>query len=137
MRKHLSKLLLLVPIGLLLFWPASWSHNSAVGSVVLAGPVPMAAQATTHGVKLTWVASTTAGVGYNIYRGSVTGGPYTQIASGVSNTSYLDSTGTGGTTYYYVVTAVLAGVESQYSNEAHATFLVTPAAPTGLQAASQ
>jgi hypothetical protein len=55
--------------------------------------------------------------------------------------TYVDTTGTGGTTYYYVVTATNPQsnpTESAASNEVSATFLPLPAmaAPTGLAAAS-
>jgi hypothetical protein len=68
-----------------------------------------------HSVALTWAAST----GYNVYRGTVSGGPYTEINSALdSTTSDTDSTVQGGQTYYYVVTAVdSAGAESAYSNQ--------------------
>jgi fibronectin type 3 domain-containing protein len=73
-------------------------------------------------VQLTWTASTTAGVtGYNVYRGTTTGGPYTKIASLVPRTGYTDSNLTSGNTYYYVVIAVAGNAESIYSNEAFVT----------------
>jgi len=77
--------------------------------------------ATQHTVDLTWNVSTNA-VGYNIYRGTVSGGPYTMInASLDSTTAYTDSTVVSGTTYYYVTTAVNANSEeSGYSNQATA-----------------
>ena len=60
--------------------------------------------------------------GYNVYRGTTSGGPYTLITSSpVSGTTYTDSTASNGTTYYYVVTAVNAVGESARSNEAYAT----------------
>jgi len=76
-----------------------------------------------HSVDLDWDASTTSGViGYNIYRGSVSGGPYAQVnASLDSSTAYTDDGVTAGTTYYYVVTAVDENSEeSGYSNESKA-----------------
>jgi Abnormal spindle-like microcephaly-assoc'd, ASPM-SPD-2-Hydin len=76
-----------------------------------------------HSVALTWNASTSSSVvGYNVYRGTVSGGPYTQINSALdSTTSDTDSTVQGGQTYYYVVTAVdSTGAESSYSNETQA-----------------
>ena len=76
-----------------------------------------------HSVALTWNASTSPNVvGYNVYRGTVSGGPYTQINSALDlTTSYTDSTVQAGQTYYYVVTAVdSAGGESSYSNETKA-----------------
>ena len=76
-----------------------------------------------HSVNLGWNTSTSSGVvGYNIYRGTVSGGPYTRINSALDTTPYdTDSTVTGGHTYYYVVTAVnSAGAESSYSSPAQA-----------------
>jgi centrosomal CEP192-like protein/ASPM-SPD-2-Hydin domain-containing protein len=73
-----------------------------------------------HSVALTWAASTSTNVvGYNVYRGTVSGGPYAQINSALDSiTSDTDSTVQGGQTYYYVVTAVdSAGAESTYSNQ--------------------
>jgi hypothetical protein len=74
-----------------------------------------------HTVDLTWNASSEA-VGYNIYRSTVSGGPYTMINSGLdSTTAYTDSTVASGTTYYYVATAVnSSSEESGYSNQATA-----------------
>jgi len=76
-----------------------------------------------HSVALAWNASTSSSVvGYNVYRGTVAGGPYTQINSALdATTSETDSTVQGGQTYYFVVTAVdSAGAESSYSNEVQA-----------------
>jgi hypothetical protein len=73
-----------------------------------------------HSVSLNWDASTSANVvGYNVYRGTVSGGPYTEINSGLDpNTSYTDNTVAAGQTYYYVTTSVdSAGAESGYSNQ--------------------
>jgi hypothetical protein len=77
-----------------------------------------------HSVALTWVASTSSNVtGYNIYRASVSGGPYTELNSSlVTGTSYTDSTAQAGDTYYYVATAVNSqGAQSGDSNQATAT----------------
>jgi len=75
-----------------------------------------------HSVALTWSASTSTVSGYNIYRGTVSGGPYTKINSSlVALLTYSDSTVQSGTTYYYVTTAVdSSGDESVYSNGASA-----------------
>jgi len=77
--------------------------------------------ATQHTVDLTWDASSGA-VGYNIYRGTVSGGPYTMINTSLdSTTAYTDSTVVSGQTYYYVATAVNSeSEESGYSNQATA-----------------
>jgi hypothetical protein len=77
-----------------------------------------------HRVVLSWNASPSIDVvGYNVYRGLNSGGPYSRINSSIANgTTYTDSAVASGTTYYYVVTSVNGnGEESIYSNEASAT----------------
>jgi fibronectin type 3 domain-containing protein len=61
-------------------------------------------------------------VGYNVYRGGVSGGPYSKIDTSLdANTNYTDNQVVAGQTYYYVTTAVDGnGVESGYSNQAQA-----------------
>lgn len=73
-------------------------------------------------VGLSWTASTSQVVGYNVYRGPVSGGPYYRINSApVPGTSYVDNTISPSDTYYYVTTAVNSnGQESAYSNETQA-----------------
>ncbi len=71
-------------------------------------------------VDLSWGAVSGA-TGYKVLRSTTSGGPYTQIATGVTATTYTDSTVTNGTTYYYVVTALNVAGESAYFNEASAT----------------
>ena len=45
-----------------------------------------------HIVGLTWVASTSTVIGYNVYRGTVAGGPFTKINSAlVSGLTYSDT----------------------------------------------
>jgi hypothetical protein len=81
-----------------------------------------ASQQSTYSVQLTWQASTSNVVGYNIYRGTTNGGPYVMInAILVTPLIYTDSSVDNSTTYYYVTTAVdPAGVESEYSNQVSA-----------------
>jgi hypothetical protein len=77
-------------------------------------------QPTQHSVSLSWTASVSSVVGYNVYRGTQPSGPYPLKvnSSPHTGTSFTDSTVQSGTTYYYVVTAVDANsVESDYSNE--------------------
>jgi hypothetical protein len=76
-----------------------------------------------YSVALQWNPSTSAVIGYNVYRGTVSGGPYTQInPSLVTTTKYQDSDVESGQTYYYVVTSVdSSNVESTYSNQTSAT----------------
>ena len=75
-----------------------------------------------HSVALTWNASTSTVAGYNVYRGTVSGGPYAKINSSlVAALNYTDSTVQNGTTYFYVTTAVdSGGNESVFSNEVSA-----------------
>ncbi|HEV2500518.1 MAG TPA: choice-of-anchor D domain-containing protein [Terriglobia bacterium] len=76
-----------------------------------------------HSVTLAWVASTSTGItGYNVYSGTVSGGPYTKLNSSlVTSTTYTDSTVQAGQTYYYVTTAVESqSAESADSNQATA-----------------
>ena len=81
-----------------------------------------------HSAALTWTASTSANVvGYNLYRATQAGGPYTKLTSSpVAGTSYVDITVQAGQTYYYVATAVDSNHnESGYSNQATATVPAT------------
>ena len=80
------------------------------------------AQAGAHTVALSWDASTSAVIGYNVYRGTQSGGPYQKLTSSLQpDTSYTDSTVLSSTTYYYVATAVDSNhAESAYSNQAQA-----------------
>jgi hypothetical protein len=73
-------------------------------------------------VYLSWNAAGDNPAGYNVFRGTVQGGPYQQINTALdASTNYTDNTVVGGTTYYYVTTEVNAqGQESGYSNVAEA-----------------
>jgi hypothetical protein len=75
-----------------------------------------------HNVDLSWSQSTSSVVGYNIYRGSRSGGPYNKINSVLdAGTSYTDSSVQAGTTYFYVTTAVDGNaMESGFSNQVQA-----------------
>jgi fibronectin type 3 domain-containing protein len=75
-----------------------------------------------HNVSLTWNPSTSTVAGYNLYRGTQSGGPYSRMNSTLlSSTSYDDSGVLSGRNYFYVSTAVDASNnESAFSNEAAA-----------------
>ena len=78
--------------------------------------------------------------GYNVYRDTSPGGPYTKInGSLVTVSNYTDTGLTNGTTYYYVVRAEnTVPLESADSSEVSATPVdAPPAAPTGLAATPQ
>jgi fibronectin type 3 domain-containing protein len=99
-------------------------------------PQPPSGLAATPGntqVALSWNASSGAS-SYNVKRATLSGGPYTTIASRTS-TSYTDGGLTNGTAYFYVVSAVNSAGESGNSSQVSATPQATaPAAPTNLSA---
>jgi fibronectin type 3 domain-containing protein len=76
-----------------------------------------------HSATLSWTASTSIVVGYNVYRGTTSGGPYTKINPSLdATTSFTDATVQAGQTYYWVVTGVnSSNAESTYSNQVAAT----------------
>jgi fibronectin type 3 domain-containing protein len=84
-----------------------------------AAPTGLTATPGNAQVTLSWTASTGA-TSYNVKRATVSGGPYTTVASPTS-TTFTDTALTNGTTYYYVVTAVNSGGESGSSTETSAT----------------
>jgi hypothetical protein len=88
--------------------------------IFVSPPTNLTATAGDSQVTLSWTAVTGA-TGYNVKRSTTAGGPYTTIATKVTDTKYVDNTVTNGTTCYYVVTAVTADGESSNSNEASAT----------------
>jgi len=94
------------------------SNSPAVESLTGTGTPPPQ-----HSVNLSWTASGSQGViGYNIYRGGTSGGPYSKINSVLdASTVYTDVTVADGQTYYYVTTAVnSSNEESGYSNQTQA-----------------
>ncbi|MGE5484576.1 MAG: fibronectin type III domain-containing protein [Ignavibacteriales bacterium] len=89
-----------------------------------AAPENLQASAGDAQVSLSWTAVSGAS-SYTIKRATTAGGPYTEVATGVTDTTYVDTPLTNGITYYYVVSAVNQGGEGPNSNEASAT----PTAP--------
>ena len=74
---------------------------------------------------------------YNLKRGTASGGPYsTVVASGIKETSYMDTKVTNGTSYYYVVTGLTSTGETPNSNEASATPTAAPIINAVVNAAS-
>jgi fibronectin type 3 domain-containing protein len=71
---------------------------------------------------LTWNASTSAVVGYRVYRSDSSGTSYTPLTGEAFDAlTYSDTTVAAGTIYYYVVTAIAAaGDESTHSNQVKA-----------------
>lgn len=85
-------------------------------TVPLAGTAGTAAS---HSVALSWTGPGSQIAGFNVYRSTVSGGPYSKINGAlVVPTNYSDQTVVSGTTYSYTVTAVATnGAESGRSNQ--------------------
>jgi len=86
-------------------------------------------------ITLNWTASAGAS-SYALARSTTSGGPYAQIATPATPT-YLDTSLTNGTTYYYVVAAMNSAGTSPNSAQAAATPtapVTIPPAPASLQA---
>ena len=94
--------------------------SNLVGTESLTGT---GSQPSQYSVGLSWNPSTSSVVGYNIYRGTHSGGPYQKMNSSIHpTTSYSDDTVQSGITYFYVVTAVTPDlVESSHSNQSSVT----------------
>jgi fibronectin type 3 domain-containing protein len=86
-------------------------YNDFVGgnaTTLTTAPSAVTATAAASSVSLSWSAPTGA-VNYNLYRGTAAGAESaTPLATGITATSYVDSSVTSGNTYYYYVTAVNA-----------------------------
>jgi len=101
------------------------SNGATLLSVPLAGTglAPLA-----HSVDIAWDASTSATLqGYNVYRGTVSGGPYSKISPTLTTSTLLftDTTPLSGKQYFYVVTAVdNSGAESAASTQVAVTIPV-------------
>jgi hypothetical protein len=95
--------------------------NAVLGGTCLTG--------SGHNTALSWTASTSANVaGYNMYRGTTSGGPYAKVNSAlIAGTTYTDTNVQAGVTYYYVATAVdTSNNESAYSTQAPAVTVPSP-----------
>lgn len=103
--------------GTITFSGSSWSGEGL--SIPLSGTgVPLSGTGV-HYVTLSWQETGNQIAGYNAYRSTVSGGPYSTINSSlIASMSYNDASVSAGQTYYYVVTAVSSGgAESAHSNE--------------------
>jgi fibronectin type 3 domain-containing protein len=122
-----------------------WVQIGTSSVVAPSAPQSLAATAGSGSVSLTWGAPTSNGgaaiTGYNVYRGTSSGGESaTPVATNVATTSFTDSGLVNGTTYYYTVAAVNSAGTSPVSNEASATPVLVqatvPSAPQSLVATS-
>lgn len=105
------------------------SRSTSVTDANVAG-INFTATAASHLVDLTWGAGTIRNpapgqvvVGYDVYRSSTSGGPYTKLNSTpVPSLTYTDKNVSAGQTWYYVCSTVdNLGDVSAHSNQAAAT----------------
>jgi fibronectin type 3 domain-containing protein len=101
---------------------AGFSAPTTTAAVTIAAPPTALGVAAGSGQNtLSWTGSTGADT-YNVYRGTSPGAEgNTPYKTGITATSFVDSSLATGVTYYYQVTAVDSGGESTSSNEAGAT----------------
>ena len=110
------------------FAPAPGAPGTAAGSISFANNVNTVAPSLSgtgeSNVQLSWVASTTPNVTYNVYRCSTSAtacvqslsGNFARIANSIGTLAYIDSGVNSGQTYYYALTAVdSSNVESVLS----------------------
>lgn len=97
--------------------------NQTMGLSALPGPAQ---------VTLNWLGAGD-NMTYSIRRSVSAGGPFTTIATKLTNTTYIDRPLVNGTTYFYIVTGSNPAGTSAASNETSATPLAVPDAPTNLQ----
>jgi hypothetical protein len=79
-----------------------------------------ATAASSSQINLSWSASAGA-TSYSVHRATVSGGPYTQVTSGLTGTTYSNTGLSANTTYYYTVKATNSVGTSAASSQASAT----------------
>ncbi|MEO5913240.1 MAG: glycoside hydrolase family 27 protein [Luteolibacter sp.] len=105
------------------FSPSIASHGAALYRLVgTALPTPwiIGAAATEGQVALTWETLAPA-TSYRLKRGISESGPFTVIADSLTDTAFIDTTVQNGTTYFYVVSAIVSGQETPDSGARSAT----------------
>lgn len=126
----LAAVVLCTPAAATFAGEASAAHT--ISSATLAAPTGLAAAnglclvGTSIEVELSWTATvSTFADGYEIFRSTASGGPYSLVgsAAGQATTSYSDATVGFSTTYYYVVRSTRNEWRSADSSEAVVTTL--------------
>jgi hypothetical protein len=104
--------------------------GSSVGKISFQSDAEHAAQAayqgkgtSSHSVTLVWHPGANPVIGYNVYRGAASEGPFAKInAAPHPKPTFTDARVAGGKTYFYVTTAVnQKGHESKFSNPVRVT----------------
>ncbi|HXH32206.1 MAG TPA: fibronectin type III domain-containing protein, partial [Bacteriovoracaceae bacterium] len=88
--------------------------NQRTVTTATAAPVLSSIAAIPGQITINWTGGAGA-TNFNIYRSNTTGGPYSQVASAVTGSTYANTVA-NGSTYYYVIRA-FNGSESADSNE--------------------
>jgi hypothetical protein len=99
----------------------SWAYTPGA-------PTGLTATASSAGITLSWTAPSAGSAAvstYNIWRGASSGGE-TELAQGVTGTTFVDAAVTSGTKYFYDVQPVNSAGTGPYSNEISATATATP-----------
>jgi len=102
----------------------TFTGSVSVVSSATNSPLIVSLNGSSYADILSWDPSTSGVVGYNVYRGTQSGGPYgTKMNSSlITSTTFTDTSVQAGQTLFYVVTAVdSSSVESNYSNQISAT----------------
>ena len=116
---HILRIFSILVLFLLLGCGGGQQANPASSSPPANSPATVT-NTVAHSVQLNWARSNSTDVlGYNVYRGTLSGGPYVRLNPALlANPDYLDTAVLAGQTYYYAVTAVSAVMESGRSAEA-------------------
>jgi autotransporter-associated beta strand protein len=97
----------------------STEATATPNAAVPVAPANLVATATNGGIALAWNVSSGAS-SYELLRSTANGGPYANIAAGLTATTATDTNVLAGLTYYYVVTTANASGTGAYSNQASA-----------------
>src|SRR5829696_7667324 len=105
-------------------------NANAFNAATLFAPAGVAANAAGTTITVSWSAVGFSIDGYNVYRSTSSGGPYTRVNGAVvTGTSYPDS-GLAAGTYYYVVRLVNARGTESATNSSQASATADGTAPT-------
>ena len=89
------------------FVPPRYFHGRLAFAIIILLAACGKSQSRPHSVTVSWTASTSPILGYNVYQTLMPDGPRIKLTpQPVTATQYVDSTVAAGQTYAYVVTAV-------------------------------